>query len=726
MPIPNHVFIFILAGTAGGLASFAVAPLAAQGRAVVQPLPPAATSDLTRALSRLARNPQDTDALILAGNASLELDDVDAAIGFFGRADELSPNNPRVKSGTAAAYVRVRRPVEALRLFEEAERAGIRPIAVAGDKGLALDLVGSNREAQLAYRRSLAHDDNSEVRRRMALSFAIAGDSEGFESTLLPLLNQRDLGAYRTRAFGLAILGKPDEAVAIAEAVMPADMAERVEPYLRYMRRLTPAQQAAAGNLGIFPRAAAIGRDDPRIAAARSSGSGPAIAGIDSGLAPSGRPLGQPVEAAAPTTASAQTAQADQSTRLTRAQRRALRAQASDPSRRARGRIRVAQAAPASASTPQPAASSSTPPAPTVAAVSEPATGGPVAAAPSPVRRTERGELPALAGGELPPRFVNPEPATVASAPVSSPVVPDPTSISTSTPGSNSAVQAMQVAEPVQIASAATAQVANTPAAGVAIAPVVVAASEVATTAASVVGPPEPAATGDAVTVAVLDAPAPAAVPAPGFDLGVSGAASTSSIEEVVLAPSGAETSADLAPATTVTPGQGLASASPTVAPSRSEAASTTTNVPQQSLSQAFSDLMALPGTLAAAPSANAVDIFAIDIPREQEAAAQAEEAAAEASQAAANASRIWVQVATGRDRSALGFDWRRFSRQAPDVLKDNGPFVVSWGQTNRLLAGPYDNNSDANTAVSALADKGIGAFRFTSDDGQEIDRLGR
>ena len=237
MSIPNRAILLIGAATLGGLVSLPGVPVSAQGRAVVQPLPPAASTDLNNALLRLASNPRDTDALIRAGNASLELGDIDAAIGFFGRAEELSPNNPRVKAGTAAAYVRARRPVEALRLFDEAERAGVRPDSVAGDKGLALDLVGNNREAQLAYRRSLANDEDSEIRRRMALSFAIAGDSEGFESTLLPLLNQRDLGAYRTRAFGLAILGKPDEAVAITEAVMPKDMAERVEPYLRYMLR---------------------------------------------------------------------------------------------------------------------------------------------------------------------------------------------------------------------------------------------------------------------------------------------------------------------------------------------------------------------------------------------------------------------------------------------------------------------------------------------------------
>ena len=92
-------------------------------QAVVQPLPPEGVSQLNTALRRLARNSRDVDALIDAGDASLEIDDVEAAIGFFGRAQELSPGNPRVKAGLAGAFVRQQRPIEALRLFDEAQAA---------------------------------------------------------------------------------------------------------------------------------------------------------------------------------------------------------------------------------------------------------------------------------------------------------------------------------------------------------------------------------------------------------------------------------------------------------------------------------------------------------------------------------------------------------------------------------------------------------------------------
>ena len=190
-------------------------------RAVVQPLPSRGVGDLTSALHRLARDSRDVDALIDAGNASLELNDIDAAIGFFGRAQELSPENPRIKLGLAGTFVRSERPLEALRLFEEAERAGVSTRAFASERGLAYDLVGDAEAAQGQYRQALASGDDDETVRRLAISMAIAGDREGFERTLYPLLERKDFAAFRARAFGRAILGEEDEAGAIAEAVMP-------------------------------------------------------------------------------------------------------------------------------------------------------------------------------------------------------------------------------------------------------------------------------------------------------------------------------------------------------------------------------------------------------------------------------------------------------------------------------------------------------------------------
>ena len=235
-------------------------------RAVVQPLPSQQSYQLNAALTRLAANPRDISALIDAGNAALMLGDNDAALGFFGRADQLSPNDPRVKSALASALVKNEDPFGAIPLFEDAERAGALG-NLAGDRGLAYDLVGDNLTAQRYYREALATaPQNDEIVRRLALSQAIGGDRKGAEATLLTQLRRNDPAAWRTRAFMLAILGDTEEAVKIANGTMPRDLSDAMVPYLRYMGRLTPAQQAAAANFGHFPRAAQIGRDDPRVA----------------------------------------------------------------------------------------------------------------------------------------------------------------------------------------------------------------------------------------------------------------------------------------------------------------------------------------------------------------------------------------------------------------------------------------------------------------------------
>ena len=86
-------------------------------REVVQPLPDPATQQLSEALRRLADDPQGLDALVAAGEASLALEDVDAAEGFFQRAQAVAPEDGRVKAGLASLLVRRQQPVEALRLF---------------------------------------------------------------------------------------------------------------------------------------------------------------------------------------------------------------------------------------------------------------------------------------------------------------------------------------------------------------------------------------------------------------------------------------------------------------------------------------------------------------------------------------------------------------------------------------------------------------------------------
>ena len=482
------------AAFAAGLAAPAIAqtaPLPSVSREVVQPLPPQAAADLSDALKKLSGNGQDGDALLKAGWASLELDNTDAAIGFFARAEAVPSSAAEAKAGLGAVLVARKRPVEAIQYFDEAAAAGAKLGVRVAQRGLAYDLVGDNAHAQQYYREALAVKPSDEVTRWLALSQAIGGDQNGSETTLLPLLQHSDLAAYRTRAFALAALGKTEDAVAIANAVMPPSLASRIGPYLRYMPKLTKAQQAAAGIFGHFPEADAIGRDDPRIAE-YASGARPvavASAALDARLTPAGAPLGEA------------------------------------------------------------------------------------------------------------PKPAPPPPATVVSV----------------------------------------AKAAEDPRPSFSITPA---------------KPPPPASLADAFA-------------------------------DFKLASGKAEASAGAVDITKIEP----AREPPKLADDDKVAKDKADKAVKEKADKAAKD-----------------------------------KAAKEKAKKPVNPSRIWVQVASGRDRDALGFDWRRFMRENSKQFSGKKGYVVKWGKSNRLVTGPFTSQKDATAFVSQLKKAQITAFTFTSDEGEAVD----
>src|SRR3546814_16816824 len=90
---------------------------------------------------------------------ALLVGDSDAAFGFLGRAVTLSPRDPRVRAAYGRALVMSARPKDALTLFRQAVALGMLEGAVAGDRGLARDLMGDGRTAQRAYRLGLTRSD---------------------------------------------------------------------------------------------------------------------------------------------------------------------------------------------------------------------------------------------------------------------------------------------------------------------------------------------------------------------------------------------------------------------------------------------------------------------------------------------------------------------------------------------------------------------------------------
>ena len=542
------------------------APVQSVNRPIVQPIPQkSAGMRLDDALGKLARNPQDVAALIEAGKASLELGDAQASIGFYQRALQLQPGNAVTKAALAGAHVMAEDPFTAIEMFDEAEKAGpIAPEQLA-NRGLAFDLVGDFQTAQFYYRQSLAGAPSDETLRRLALSQAIARDRKGMDQTLNPLLQKQDKAAWRTRAFGLAIMGQTDEAEDIARQTMPPEMATAITAYLRYMPRLTAAQQAAAGNTGRFPRAAEIGNDDPRLAFYSRSR----------------------VQVAAAPTKPAATAPAPDKGK----------------GRGAKGREntggKVAAAAPKPAPVPPP----------------------------EPLVSREVTESPAkLAVVTAPPK------------PAPTPPPPPPT---------------------------------PSPAAVVAAKP-------------ALVGPGFSTAAG------------PAGQDVSGFNLG--------------KAPSAQP------PAPTST-----------TAPAPAQAAAPQKPRKAASIDDAFADFE--PPSREVEVQAGAVDVRRIKpvaVPAKTQAGKPKEPVKETKPAAPSHPSRIWVQIATGRDKSALGFDWRKLARENPAVFKGQKANVTVWGQSNRLLAGPFATTKEASAFLAALKKAGVnGAFVWSSPAGQLVDVLG-
>ena len=255
--------------------------------AVVQPLDQGPGAELRRNLTTLADNPRSVAALNGAGRAALAMGDAEAALGFFERARRVEPRDARAKAGMASALVQLERPRDALPLFAEAAALGAPDAEIAGDRGLAHDMLGDTRSAQSDYAAALRHRDDPELRRRMALSLAISGQRAAALRMIDAQLRAHDRAGWRTQAFILALTGDPAGANRTARTMMPA-IAPEMAPFLARLAGLSPSQKAMAVHFGHFPN---------------GGGTAGAYAGPDSGTDPGalalaeGRPPAEPARA---------------------------------------------------------------------------------------------------------------------------------------------------------------------------------------------------------------------------------------------------------------------------------------------------------------------------------------------------------------------------------------------------------------------------------------------
>lgn len=231
------------------------APLRAQTGEVVQATPPAeAVAALNRHLASLSRNPQDVNALLGAGKAALDLGDVQAAHGFYTRANMVNGRSGQAKLGLAVVQIALKQPADAASNFDAAAALGVGADGYLAERGLAYDLTGQQAKAQQDYRAALQTNPNdSAARIRYAVSLAISGNLTEANQQLEPILAQSDREAWRMRAFIFAMNGRIAEARSVTQSTMPKGLADALDPYLQRLPLLTASQKAAAVHYGEYP-----------------------------------------------------------------------------------------------------------------------------------------------------------------------------------------------------------------------------------------------------------------------------------------------------------------------------------------------------------------------------------------------------------------------------------------------------------------------------------------
>ncbi len=705
---------------------------------VVEPTAPSAGKALNAALGQLAKDPRNIDALIAAGDAGIALGDNEAALGFYTRADQLVPaSNPavsgKIKAAIAGARLLLDDPVEALRWYAQAESAGADPVGFAPDRGLAFDLVGDNVAAVTQYRKVLDHPVDpalrDEVTRRLALSLAIAGDRSSAERALLPLLKRQDRAAWRTHTFVLAIAGRSDEAVNVAHATMPPDLADAIAPYLRFMVRLTPAQQATVASLGKFPRAAEIGRDGPQIMAYAAAHPRAAIAQP---------PVAAPVLAQASGSAAGE----------------------AKPARR-RHNGNPAAVMTTAAAVPEPEIVLPPPPPPPVAmlaAAPPPVVAAPTSPSPAPARTSfDLAQVTGSAVATAPTAALPPVATATPAISTPAPVVPKPTVLSRlDLPPVPRRTPAPAQAGPAAIAATPAVAAVTTPDHGSAqsIAPI---PDKIPTKpAAAKTANAKPAVDKPAVDKAVKDkavkektVPDQAEGDKPQKGKATRTRDAKAKHDETPAEPTDAKSAKSkaahgkaakdeaaetvLPPCKPATPAKGRKGKAAKAAPapaakgkSRSGKKGKADNTSETCAPQTHGDRPNGPGDVSR-DSDNADTGKAKGKAKGHDKTADAEKstdkASAKGGRHARYASRIWVEVLTGGDRDKMPGEWRNLVRKA-HVLKKRKPYLTPWRSNFRLLTGPFDSDAEAQDFIVELRKDGVSGFEWTSPAGQAVDTL--
>ena len=702
----------------------AAVPAVASAQAVVQAIPGTTDADkLGDVMRQLASNPRNIDALIKAGDLSMGLGDLSGAAALFARAEKVNPRDGRAKAGMASILVRSERPGEALRYYAQAEGLGLDPRNFAADRGLAYDLIGQQDRAQRDYRVALRDAPDDETTRRYALSLGISGKPELAVQQLNPLLLKSDRGAWRSRAFILAMNGDVAGAEKIATTMMPSGTAQGLQPFFQRLPNLPASDRAFAVHFG------EVHATPARLADAR--------------MAP---PLGilaadptAPVMMAAVTPQPVVTASTGKKDKRDR--------------RSSRDRVQMA-AVTRPSSTPVPVTTSAPVP-PTITAprtlTTVPARtpdAAPVQLAAAPMQtvqplpaRTVQPSQPSYSAPNVVAQGIRTNPAAETNSVVSATIQPSPSSVARTVPAPSTtgtlpqSVATQMAAIPLGQAKLDPTRAANALAASAAAAP-------------SVSPLPTPIQQAPVQQVAPTQS-ASAETPAPGFTSSSTPApvAATSSPRTHAVAASEDSILARIVAGLSI-PASELDVAPMHPAPVVTPAAIPVSDDSERVLAEAKAKTERDAAAKAIAAKTLAADKLAADkkaaldkkaaakkaiadkkaLAEKKAAAAEklaADKAAAEEKRIArANPARTWVQVSTGATEGDLPKAWKKAKAKAPTVFGARGGWTAPWKATNRVLAGPFKTDAEARTFVNQLAKEGVPTFTFTSDPGEIITKL--
>lgn len=655
-------------------------PLAAQ---IVSPAEyPVFSADPAQALSEnlkaLARDPYNVDALIQAGFGALAVGDPNAAFGFFARAEELSPSNGRAKAGLGSALAMMEKPRDALRAFDEAIALGLPETVILADRGLAHDLSGDARKAQKDYLAALKSTPSDELTRRLALSLGISGEKEAALARLDPLIRKNDQAAWRARAFILAMNGDGPGAEKIVRMVAPPGTSSSMVSFMQRLADLAPAARASAVHFGTLPSSRT-----GLVVASRVDEFRPLDSGSAARLS-APPPERVAVVPTAPVSAKDARRKAKDDEKLAKLATKGRQIAAREARVPLAVSERVASVMPSAGERVVLVKGATALPLPdAIAARSVPMGGQVVTVAPKPSEPV----LMAPASTPTPAPLFEVPAAVPKPAPV--PAVVPPTSAS----GPVAASVLVPSSSPTPVSPVVLQMIKETPEA-VVEAPLSIPPATI---------PPAPSPT----MVKPVEVP-PAQVPQQQFASAV--------VQSSTVVPAQVE---QFPPSAAPLPEAVAASAAPRPALTLAEIVQT----------------LELEQESAAAPLPDEAQLRAARIATQKKAAAEeklkAEKLAEEKriaeveANARRNPARIWVQIATGNNRSGLPGTWRKIREQAGKSLARQSAWAAPFRQTNRLLVGPFKSAGDAREMVGDLAREGVQATTFSSDAGQEISRIG-